>query len=147
VDNTPSKAPPPEAASANASDTLSHEAYISRAQALLETGQITAAKRHFEQALFVRPNSNQAHTGLGYVALEKNRPQLAIEHFTAAMRSGNDDALIGLGDAYRRLGRNREALRAYQNYLSRKPNGDQVSIARAQVDRLGDELGLARKSP
>jgi predicted Zn finger-like uncharacterized protein len=148
VETAPTKAPAPETASANPSaDNLSHEAYISRAQSLLETGQITAAKRHFEQALFVRPNSNQAHTGLGYVALEKNRPQLAIEHFTAAMRSGNDDALIGLGDAYRRVGRNREALRAYQNYLSRKPNGDQVSIARAQVDRLGDELGLARKSP
>jgi tetratricopeptide (TPR) repeat protein len=99
----------------------------------------------FEQALFIRPNSSAAHTGLGYVALEKGRPQLAAEHFLAATRAGNDEAWIGLGDAYRRLGRPRDALRAYQSYLTRSPNGRQISIAQAQIDRLTEELN-ARKS-
>jgi regulator of sirC expression with transglutaminase-like and TPR domain len=72
---------------------------------------------------------------------------LAAEHFVAAARSGNDDALIGLGEAYRRLQRPRDALRAYQNYLNRVPNGKQVSIARAQVERLSEELGQAKKAP
>jgi predicted Zn finger-like uncharacterized protein len=125
-------------------DNLSHEGYITRGQALLEAGQVGAAKRMFEQALFIRPSSPQAHTGLGFVALEKGRPQLAAEHFLAATRAGNDDALIGLGEAYRRLQRPRDALRTYQNYLARNANGKQASIARAQVERLSEEAQLKK---
>ncbi|HEX4352989.1 MAG TPA: tetratricopeptide repeat protein [Polyangiales bacterium] len=127
-------------------DNLSHEAYITRGQAMLEAGQVSGAKRMFEQALFIRPSSSQAHTGLGYVALEKGRPQLAAEHFLAATRAGNDEALIGLGDAYRRMSRPRDALRAYQNYLAHNPNGRQVTIARAQVERLSEDV-QAKKTP
>lgn len=126
-------------------DNLSHESCVSRGQAFLESGQVMLAKRMFEQALFLRPNSSAAHTGMGYVALEKGRPQLAAEHFLAAARAGNEDALIGLADAYRRLGRPRDALRSYQNYLNRFPNGKQISIARAQVERLTEELAARRK--
>lgn len=122
-------------------ENLSHEGYISRGQFLLEQGEVAAAKRMFEQALFIKPSSAKAHTGLGYVALEKGRAQLAVEHFLPAARAGNLEALIGLGDAYRRLNRPRDALKAYQNYLSREPNGARSNIARAQVERLTDELG------
>jgi predicted Zn finger-like uncharacterized protein len=128
-------------------ENLSHEGYISRGGALLEAGQVSAAKRMFEQALFIRPNSSQAHAGLGYVALEKGRPQLAAEHFVAATRVGNDDALIGLADAYRRMSRPRDALRAYQNYLSHNPNGKHASIAQAQVERLSEDAARTRKTP
>jgi predicted Zn finger-like uncharacterized protein len=134
-------------ASAPQFESLSHEGYISRGQALLEAGQVTTAKRMFEQALFIRPNSSQAHAGLGYVALEKGRPQLAAEHFVAATRVGNDDALIGLGDAYRRMSRSRDALRAYQNYLARNPNGRHASIAQAQIERLSEETARPKKAP
>ncbi|HKP58124.1 MAG TPA: tetratricopeptide repeat protein [Polyangiales bacterium] len=126
-------------------DNLSHEAYISRGQKLLEAGQVTNAKRMFEQALFIRPNSTEAHAGLGFVALEKGRPKLAVEHFNEAKRGGNAEALIGLGDAYRRLGRNRDALRAYQTYMNEHPKGAQISIARAQVERLSDEASANKK--
>jgi predicted Zn finger-like uncharacterized protein len=147
---TPDAAAPetaPDASSAPQFESLSHEGYVSRGQALLEAGQVTTAKRMFEQALFIRPNSSQAHAGLGYVALEKGRPQLAAEHFLAATRVGNDDALIGLGDAYRRMSRPRDALRAYQNYLTRNPNGRHASIAQAQVERLSEETGRPKKAP
>jgi tetratricopeptide (TPR) repeat protein len=127
-------------------DNLSHDSCVTRGQALLESGQVMLAKRMFEQALFLRPSSAAAHTGMGYVALEKGRPQLAAEHFLAAARAGNEDALIGLADAYRRLGRPRDALRSYQNYLNRFPNGKQISIARAQVERLSEEIA-ARRNP
>ena len=122
-------------------DNLSLEGYVSRGQLLLEQGEVSAAKRMFEQALFIRPSSAQAHTGLGYVALEKGRPQLAVEHFLPAAHAGNLEALIGLGDAYRRLNRPRDALKAYQSYLNREPSGPRSSIARSQVERLNDALG------
>jgi predicted Zn finger-like uncharacterized protein len=126
-------------------DNLSHEAYIARGQKLLEAGQVTNAKRMFEQALFIRPNSTEAHAGLGFVALEKGRPKLAVEHFNEAKRGGNAEALIGLGDAYRRLSRNRDALRAYQTYVNEHPKGPQISIARAQIERLTDDASANKK--
>src|SRR5262249_13472723 len=98
-------------------ENLTHEGYIARGQYLLEQGEVTAAKRMFEQALFYRPSSAKAHAGLGYVALEKGRPLLALEHFLPAAHAGNLEALIGLGDTYRRLNRPRDALKAYQTYL------------------------------
>jgi predicted Zn finger-like uncharacterized protein len=135
----------PDAAAAQF-DSLSHDGYIERGQTFLEGKQIVAAKHMFEQALVIRPNSPQAHVGLGYVALEKGRPQLAAEHFTAASRSGYDEALVGLAEAFRRLGRPRDAVRAYQNYIVRNPHGAQLGSARAQVDRIAEELQNARKS-
>ncbi len=134
--------PKPEAAPAP--EDLSHDGYITRGQALLERGQVQQAKRMFEQALFIRPSSPKAHIGLGYVALEMGRSQLAVQHFAPAAQKGNASALIGLGDAYRRLKRPRDAMKAYQNYLTREPTGPQANIARAQLERLGEELGASR---
>jgi regulator of sirC expression with transglutaminase-like and TPR domain len=42
------------------------------------------------------------------------------------------------------LQRPRDALRAYQNYLAHNPNGRQVSIARAQVERLSEEAQVKK---
>lgn len=126
-------------------DNLSHEAYIARGQKLLESGQVTSAKRMFEQALFIRPSSAEAHAGLGYVALEKGRTKLAVEHFQAAKKGGDAEALIGLGDAYRRMNRPREALRAYSSYVADHPRGPQIGIAKAQVERLTEEASAGKK--
>ena len=126
-------------------DNLSHEGYIARGQKLLESGQVTNAKRMFEQALFIRPSSAEAHQGLGYVALEKGRTRLAVEHFQEAKKDGSSEAFIGLGEAYRRMNRPREALRAYQSYLADHPRGPQVGIAKAQVERLTEEAGAGKK--
>ncbi|HEX7479888.1 MAG TPA: tetratricopeptide repeat protein [Polyangiales bacterium] len=136
----------PPSAAAESEEPRSYEAYISRGKVMLEAGEVSTAQRLFEQALFVRPTSAAAHTGLGYVALEKARPALAVEHFQQATRSGNAEAFIGLADAYRRLNRLRDALKAYQSYLSLEPAGAQASIAHAQVDRLTEELASGRSA-
>jgi predicted Zn finger-like uncharacterized protein len=134
----------PPSAAGDADEPRSYEAYISRGKVMLEAGEVSTAQRLFEQALFVHPTSAAAHTGLGYVALEKARPALAVEHFQQATRSGNAEAFIGLADAYRRLNRLRDALKAYQSYLSLEPAGGQASIAHAQIDRLTEELASGR---
>jgi thioredoxin-like negative regulator of GroEL len=126
-------------------DNLSHEAYIARGQKMLESGQVTNAKRMFEQALFIRPSSAEAHLGLGFVAIEKGRTKLAVEHFQEAKKDGNAEALIGLGEAYRRMNRPREALRAYQSYVADHPRGPQIGIAKAQVERLTEEASAGKK--
>ena len=60
--------------------------------------------------------------------------------FRPAARAGNPEALIGLGDAYRRLKRTRDALDAYRQYLKQYPRGENSSIAQRQVELLNEQL-------
>jgi tetratricopeptide (TPR) repeat protein len=117
-----------------------------RGEAMLERGSVPAAARAFEKALEVDPELPQAKVGLGYVALERGQPSRAVGLFRAAAGSGSGEALIGLGDAYRRLGKLRAALTAYRNYLDRFPRGDRGSIARHQIELLSEQLQQAAGS-
>lgn len=126
-------------------EDLNHEAYIARARKQLESGHVGLAKRTFEQALFIRPSSAEAHAGLGFVALETNRLKVAIAHFLEAKRAGSPEAYIGLGEVYRRSNRQKEALKAYSNYISEFPQGPQLSIARAQLEQLSEDAGAGKK--
>jgi cytochrome c-type biogenesis protein CcmH/NrfG len=121
--------------------------YLARGEAALRAKQFPRAKRAFERALQLAPASAAAHTGLGYVELHKKHARRAVEHFVVAADAGYGEAWMGLGDAYRRLRRTRDALHAYQNYIARSPNGDGVNAARAQVHRLSYALSAAPTLP
>lgn len=118
-----------------------YDELIRRGESLLERGSVRVAKEAFERALALRPGSPPALTGLGYIALERGDTSGAIRLFTPASVAGFGDALIGLGDTYRRLGRNEDALRAYERYLNRFPNGPRASIAGRQAERLREQFG------
>jgi len=118
-----------------------YDELIRRGESLLERGSVRVAKEAFERALALRPGSPPALTGLGYIALERGDTSTAIRLFTPASVAGFGDALIGLGDTYRRLGRNEDALRAYERYLNRFPNGPRASIAGRQAERLREQFG------
>lgn len=130
-------------ASQPASDTsgsLSYDALVRRADAALERGRSAAARRDYEQALELRPGASEALTGLGFIALDAGSANQAATHFRRAAANGYADAYIGLGGAYRRLGRLEDALAAYERYLERWPNGNQASVARAQASALRASL-------
>jgi predicted Zn finger-like uncharacterized protein len=153
----PSSAPSPEArgsaapkgpASANTPQAAETERpsqdpmeLVRRGEAALERGAVQSAEHAFEQALALSPHLARAETGLGYVALERSQPNLAVTHFRPAAKSGHAEAFIGLGDAYRRLGRSRDALDAYKTYLQRYPTGARSSIAQRQSELLTEQLG------
>ncbi len=118
-----------------------YEELIRRGESLLERGAIKTAKEAFEKALTLRPGAAPALTGLGYIALERSDAAGAVRLFTPASNAGFGDAFIGLGDAYRQLGRHAEALRAYESYLNRFPSGPRSSIARRQTERLRELVG------
>lgn len=124
-----------------------YEELVRKGDSLLERGAIKTAKEAFEKALTLRPGAAPALTGLGYVALEKGDASGAIRLFTPASNAGFGDAFIGLGDAYRQLGRNAEALRAYDSYLNRFPSGPRASIARRQTERLREQVGRGTSRP
>src|SRR4029079_3184541 len=97
-----------------------------------------------ERALEIEPQLWRAKTGLGYLALERNQPNAAIAYFRPAALHGHAEAFIGMGDAYRRIGRKREALDAYDTYLKRFPDGPRRSIAQHQSELLSEQLNNQR---
>jgi tetratricopeptide (TPR) repeat protein len=138
---------PPKPATPNAStatgETVTDETasdYAHRGEALLERGSVPAAAHAFERALELDPGMPRAKVGLGYVALERAQPANAVGLFRAAASAGSSEALIGLGDAYRRLGKLRAALAAYREYVERYPRGERGSIARHQIELLTEQL-------
>jgi hypothetical protein len=103
----------------------------------LERGQIASARQAFEAALRGRPGGTEAVTGLGFVLLNEGNAQGAVRQFQSAANNGDGDALIGMGDAYRRLGQREQALEAYRRYVQILPSGSHASVARRQIDALG----------
>gem|GEM_PF-6120320 len=121
------------------------ESFIERGRSMLEAGQTAGAKRMFDHALTLQPDCVPAHAGLGQVAIARGRPVQAIDHLVAAALGGDAESLIALAELYRRLGRQREALAAYQSYLQQNPHGPQLDLAKSQIERLGEQFASARK--
>ncbi|MGD8858401.1 MAG: tetratricopeptide repeat protein [Myxococcales bacterium] len=136
--------PPPRASEGGDGDGSGEPAdalaLIRRGEAALERGHVDAAQTLFERALRASPGQSRARTGLGYVALERSRPRQAIKHFRFGKSRGNPEAFIGLGDAYRRLGRVRDALATYRAYVKRFPGGPRRSIAERQIEILSEQV-------
>ena len=121
--------------------------YIRSGDERLERGDVERAQQYYEAARGVRPGGSEALTGLGYVALERGNASQAASNFRQAAGQGYAEAYIGLGSAYRRLGRNADALTAYERYLERLPSGPRASIARRQVEELRRATGGGGSTP
>lgn len=109
---------------------------VREGQTRLERGQVAAARQAFEAALRIRAGGAEALTGIGYVMLNEGNAQGAVRQFTTAATAGHADALIGLGDAHRRLGQREQALEAYRRYLQVSPSGAHAAMARRHVETL-----------
>ncbi|MBN1652395.1 MAG: zinc-ribbon domain-containing protein [Deltaproteobacteria bacterium] len=117
--------------------------YIELGDKALENGNIASAKKMFESALAINPDEPLAINGLGYIDLERGRINIAIIRFRKALKNGYVEANIGLGEAFRRAGRLKEALLAYERYAQIRPNGGAISIARRQIEQLREQLSNA----
>lgn len=108
----------------------------------LDRGNAEQAKTRFERVLEKAPDSAEARAGLGWAHLAAQRPDAAVEQFQRARSLDPElgDALIGLGRAQRSRGRQEAALSAYEEYMERFPDGDQLSIAEYQSRELRDSL-------
>lgn len=112
--------------------------YIAEAESLLANHATHRAKAYFEAALRARAGDARALTGLGFVAMNEHDYANAVARFESASNAGSADAMIGLGEAYRRLRRDEEALRIYQRYLQQ--GGPESAIARHWVEVLTESL-------
>ncbi|MBX3279109.1 MAG: tetratricopeptide repeat protein [Acidobacteria bacterium] len=86
-----------------------------------------------------RNSSPEAHTGLALTYQDRNRPEDAIRHLqTAAAQSRDTEPIIYflLGSALERELRNREALEAYEKFLTLSPESRQASAVRSIIRQL-----------
>jgi predicted Zn finger-like uncharacterized protein len=114
--------------------------YVGRADQYLESGDVGRARTYYEAALRIRPGSPEAQTGLGFVALNSGNASGALNHFRPAAAAGYGDAFIGQADAYRRMGRDAQALEAYRRYVQRRPTGQHAAVANRQIAELSARL-------
>lgn len=124
--------------------------------ALLELGELAAARTHFERLIELEPRLPQGYTGLANVRLLEGDPQGAVSLLDSALQLGPGDRqthyLLGL--SYRALGRQEEAKRELAMGLEATPAYLPVPLdfeierlgvnLTARLDRAGTFLGLGR---
>ena len=102
---------------------------------LLQAGDLQNAEREFELALGNAPDFFPAETALGYVELAMKDAKAALPHFEKALLANSRyvPALVGGGQAFLALGRDRDALFAFQSALAVEPS---LTDIRRRVDVL-----------
>lgn len=114
-----------------------HE-HLVHARRLLDERHPGEAQRLLQGLLPVHRKSPAVHVGLGQCGLDRERFLEAVGHFkqALALRSDYRPAVLGLAQAYRRLGERRQALLWYRRYLELSPEGTHAELARRSIARL-----------
>ena len=94
-----------------------------RAWRLLQAGDLKNAEREFVTVLKASPSFFPAETGLGYVALARQDGKAALPHFDQVLSGHGQDvsALVGRGHTLLSLGREADALTAFEAALGVNP--------------------------
>ncbi len=105
--------------------------------ALLQTGEVNEAFRHFQEALRLNPDYDLAHNNLGCILFKNHLITEAIVQYREAIRLNPDfaEAHFNLGDALGKQGQLAEAVSEYREGLRLRPDD-----AKAHYN-LGDALG------
>lgn len=139
----PAVAPPSQAAEPlpgvrSASDQLYSKA-LELGEQQLRAGKYPLAIAHFRRAVKERPQAVPALLALGDAYLEADHPRSAVRPLEVAARldpkSGRAQLL--LGTAWQSLGKNAQALKAYQRYLELEPEGEFSRDVRLILANLG----------
>ena len=122
----------------------------SRGWRFLQAGDFRNAQREFELALRSAPQFYPAETSLGYLELARKDAKAALPHFEKALLENGRyvPALVGGGQAFLALGRDRDALFAFQSAIAVDPS---LTDVRRRIDVLQfrgveRELAAARQA-
>ncbi len=94
--------------------------------ALMRSGRLPDAIRHYVQALQIRPDYAEAHNNLGLALQQSGKIQEAIAHYEQALRITPDyaEAHNNLGLALQQSGKIQEAIAHYEQALRIAPDRD-----------------------
>ncbi len=126
------------------------EAHANLAIALAKAGRLDEAIANFERALAGDPDSGEIHANLAGALLEKGRFDDAIPHFEKALAAnpGSTELHFYLGRLLATHGKFDEAIPHLEKaWVGGDPSiGGMLAAVYAQVGRLSDALGTARKA-
>jgi tetratricopeptide (TPR) repeat protein len=126
------------------------EAHANLAIALAKAGRLDEAIANFERALAGDPDSGEIHANLAGALLEKGRFDDAIPHFEKALAAnpGSTELHFYLGRLLATHGKFDEAIPHLEKaWAGGDPSiGGMLAAVYAQVGRLSDALGTARKA-
>lgn len=115
-----------------------YDGMLGSARRELMRGRAAKALNLYEQAARANTRSPEPLAGMGWSYVNLKKPHIAVLKFQQALTKSPryGDAYIGLGKAYRMMGKSREALRAYERDLELHPAGPSASIARNAIRSL-----------
>src|SRR5262249_16387974 len=121
---------------------------VNRGWRFLEAGDIGHAERAFPPSLRSSMGFFPAETALGYLELARKEPKAALPHFEKALAEDPRyvSALVGGGQAFLALGRETDALFAFQSAVAVDPSLSDVRrrVEVLQFRGLGQDLSTAR---
>ena len=105
---------------------------------MLASGRPADAFIHFEGMIKDYPDSPDGHAGLGFVIMSDGGAEGALRHSGAALEMGDGraDTVFTMGNAYKTLGRHREALASYRKALALRPDYAAVHFNAAYVHAM-----------
>jgi len=132
--------------------TAGKQALLLFGAAQRDSGQIKAAEKDFDKARQSLPKGSflyySALMGLGYLQENNAKPDKAIELYKSSneSKSGFEAvAAIDLARVSSAMGHRKEALEAYNRYLSLKPRSWQADFVRDQIVKLSSrDKGLKK---
>jgi len=121
-----------------------------RGWAFLQDADFRNAEREFSSALRYDARFSPAESGLGYLELARKEPKASLSHFDRALESQPRDpsSLVGRGEALAGLGRDADAVAAFEAALAVNPSLPDVS-RRVEVLRfrsVEQNLATAREA-
>ena len=137
----PSSSPAPAAAppSPRRDDAASAlRAILARAREQRDRGRCEAALDLYGQALALDGRNATALSGRGACYLDLSRYVQAEASFVGALDSDprNAEALYGMAETYRYMGRKGDAVTFYEKFLAVRPTGDDAAAARRLISQL-----------
>jgi tetratricopeptide (TPR) repeat protein len=125
-------------------------ASVNRGWRFLEAGDLSNAERDFRAAMRNSADFYPGETALGYLALARKDPKTARSHFEKALQIDPRyvSALVGGGQAFLALGRETDALFAFQSAVAVDPSLSDVKrrIEVLQFRGLEQDLAAARQA-
>jgi tetratricopeptide (TPR) repeat protein len=111
---------------------------LTEARKLRESGSPERALDVYGKMAAQDPENAEALAGRGlcYFDLEQYAPAEASLQEALRLSPSQPDALLGLADTYRALGRKAEAIAMFERYLAAHPGGDEAALARNAINQL-----------
>jgi tetratricopeptide (TPR) repeat protein len=111
---------------------------LAEARRLREGSKAEQALEVYGRVISAEPENAEALAGRGlcYFDLDQYAPAEASLQAALRVSPTQPDALLGLAETYRTLGRKPEAVAMFERYLSAHPGCDEADVARNAINQL-----------